>query len=81
MSVISRAIYFCFQELSLVGLGFSVVPSEVWESSEVTKLDLSKNSIEELPVELSSCVSIEVYDLVFHPQHEEWGCSIFLFVG
>ncbi|KAF7141420.1 hypothetical protein RHSIM_Rhsim06G0196800 [Rhododendron simsii] len=48
------------KELSLVGLGFSAVPSEVWESSEVTKLDLSKNSIEELPVEFSSCVSLEL---------------------
>lgn len=61
----SRVICFCFQELSLVGLGFSAIPPEVWESGEVTKLDLSKNSIEELPVELSSCSSLEVYHLVF----------------
>jgi hypothetical protein len=42
------------------GLGLSAIPSEVWESEEVIKLDLSKNSIQELPVELSSCVSLQV---------------------
>ncbi|CAL5341938.1 unnamed protein product [Camellia sinensis] len=47
------------KELSLGGLGLSAVPSEVCESREVTKVDLSKNSIEELPAELSSCVSLE----------------------
>lgn len=48
------------KELSLVGMGLSTVPSEAWASSEITKIDLSKNSIEELPVELSSCISLEV---------------------
>ncbi|CAL5402983.1 unnamed protein product [Camellia sinensis] len=47
------------KELSLGGLGLSAVPSEVCESREVTKVDLSRNSIEELPAELSSCVSLE----------------------
>ncbi|KAJ1401922.1 Leucine-rich repeat, partial [Sesbania bispinosa] len=47
------------KELSMEGLGLSAVPSEVWESGEVIKLDLSRNSIQELPVELSSCVSLQ----------------------
>ncbi|CAK9183033.1 unnamed protein product [Ilex paraguariensis] len=47
------------KELSLAGLGLSAVPSDVWESSEIKKVDLSRNLIEELPVELSSCVSLE----------------------
>jgi len=51
------------------GLGLSAVPSEVWESGEVIKLNLSRNSIQELPVELSSCVSLQVkpYLLVLFP--------------
>ncbi|XP_015580482.2 plant intracellular Ras-group-related LRR protein 6 isoform X3 [Ricinus communis] len=48
------------KELFLVGLGLSAVPSEVWESGEIVKVDLSKNSIQELPVELSSCVSLQI---------------------
>lgn len=46
------------------GLGLTAVPSEVWESSEVTKVDLSRNSIQELPVELSSCVCLQVNIIV-----------------
>lgn len=38
----------------------TAVPAEVWESSEITKVDLSRNSIEVLPDELSSCSSLEV---------------------
>ncbi|CAM8984948.1 unnamed protein product [Rhodiola kirilowii] len=38
------------KELSLQNLGLTVVPSDVWESNDITKLDLSKNSFEELPV-------------------------------
>ncbi|GAB4851987.1 Plant intracellular Ras-group- LRR protein 6 [Ancistrocladus abbreviatus] len=53
LSIISK-------ELSLGGMGLSAVPSEAWESSEIMKLDLSKNSIEELPIELSSCTSLQV---------------------
>ncbi|KAI8552616.1 hypothetical protein RHMOL_Rhmol06G0280600 [Rhododendron molle] len=63
------------KELSLVGVGFSAVPSEVWESSEVTKLDLSKNSIEELPVELSSCVSLETL-ILSRNKMKEWPGAI-----
>lgn len=48
------------RELSLSGMSFSHVPPEAWKSSEITKLDLSKNVIEELPTELSSCVCLEV---------------------
>ncbi|KAG5141240.1 hypothetical protein JHK84_035008 [Glycine max] len=48
------------KELSMEGLGLSAVPSEVWESGEVIKLNLSRNSIQELPVELSSCVSLQI---------------------
>lgn len=54
---------FIFQELSLKGLGLNDVPSEVWESSEIIKVDLSKNSIQELPAELSSCASLHVMSL------------------
>ncbi|GJS39459.1 plant intracellular Ras-group-related LRR protein 6 isoform X2 [Tanacetum coccineum] len=32
----------------------------VWETSDITKVDLSKNSIETLPDELSSCTSLEI---------------------
>uniref|UniRef100_A0A2N9FHA0 Leucine-rich repeat-containing N-terminal plant-type domain-containing protein n=1 Tax=Fagus sylvatica TaxID=28930 RepID=A0A2N9FHA0_FAGSY len=47
------------EELSLEGLGLSAVPSEVWESGEVIKVNLSRNAIQELPVELSSCISLQ----------------------
>ena len=53
-----------FQELSLEGLSLSAVPSEVWESGEIIKVDLSRNAIQELPVELSSCISLQVNFLV-----------------
>ncbi|XP_074264085.1 plant intracellular Ras-group-related LRR protein 6 isoform X1 [Silene latifolia] len=48
------------KELSLAGMGLIAVPPEVCESNEITKVDLSKNSIEELPVTLSACSSLEV---------------------
>ncbi|CAJ1956920.1 unnamed protein product [Sphenostylis stenocarpa] len=48
------------KELSMEGLGLTTVPSEVWESGEVIKLDLSRNSIQELPGELSSCVLLQI---------------------
>ncbi|KAK8482178.1 hypothetical protein V6N11_024314 [Hibiscus sabdariffa] len=47
------------KELSLEGMGLSAVPSEAWESGEILKLNLAKNSIQELPVELSSCLSLQ----------------------
>ncbi|KAM1101186.1 hypothetical protein ACFX2B_007498 [Malus domestica] len=46
-------------ELSMEGVGLSAVPSEVWESTELIKVDLSRNSIQELPVELSSCINLQ----------------------
>uniref|UniRef100_A0A164Y2Y0 Disease resistance R13L4/SHOC-2-like LRR domain-containing protein n=1 Tax=Daucus carota subsp. sativus TaxID=79200 RepID=A0A164Y2Y0_DAUCS len=48
------------KELSLGGLSLTTVPAKIWESNGITKVDLSRNLIEELPVELSSCVSLEV---------------------
>ncbi|XVE50318.1 hypothetical protein DITRI_Ditri01bG0152400 [Diplodiscus trichospermus] len=48
------------KELSLQGMGLSVVPSEVWESGEIIKVNLSRNSIQELPIELSSCLSLQI---------------------
>ncbi|CAN1243214.1 Plant intracellular Ras-group-related LRR protein 6 [Linum perenne] len=48
------------KDLSLEGLGLSDVPSKAWESGEIVKLDLSRNSIQELPVELSTCASIQI---------------------
>lgn len=42
------------------GMGLSAVPAQVWESSEIVKVDLSRNSIQELPPELTSCVSLQV---------------------
>ncbi|XWS11064.1 hypothetical protein CRYUN_Cryun38cG0051500 [Craigia yunnanensis] len=48
------------KELSLEGMVLSAVPSEVWESGEIIKVNLSRNSIQELPVELSSCVSLQI---------------------
>lgn len=52
--------WFFIQELSLEGMDLSVVPAKVWESGEMIKVDLSRNSIQELPVELSSCTSLQV---------------------
>ncbi|XVF78281.1 hypothetical protein PTKIN_Ptkin14bG0119100 [Pterospermum kingtungense] len=48
------------KELSLEGMGLSAVPSEVWEAGEIVKVNLSRNSIQELPVELSSCSSLQI---------------------
>jgi len=47
------------KELNLSGLGATSVPSAAWETSDVLKLDLSKNSIEDLPNELSLCSSLQ----------------------
>ncbi|XP_050247476.1 plant intracellular Ras-group-related LRR protein 6 isoform X2 [Quercus robur] len=59
--VITRAarLSIASKELSLEGLSLSAVPSEVWESGEIIKVDLSRNAIQELPVELSSCISLQ----------------------
>ncbi|KAH9623023.1 hypothetical protein KSS87_012914 [Heliosperma pusillum] len=48
------------KELSLADMGLIAVPPEVCEPNEITKVDLSRNSIEELPVTLSACSSLEV---------------------
>lgn len=48
------------KELSLGGMDLTSVPSEVCSSTQTTKVDLSRNSIEELPVALSACSSLEV---------------------
>ncbi|XP_050247477.1 plant intracellular Ras-group-related LRR protein 6 isoform X3 [Quercus robur] len=60
--VITRAarLSIASKELSLEGLSLSAVPSEVWESGEIIKVDLSRNAIQELPVELSSCISLQI---------------------
>lgn len=49
-----------YQELDLSGLGVTSVPAAAWETSDVMKLDLSKNLIEDLPNELSLCSSLQV---------------------
>lgn len=54
-----------FQELSLSGLGLSSVPASVWGADEILKVDLSKNAIEELPNEFSSCSSLQVVNSEF----------------
>jgi Leucine-rich repeat (LRR) protein len=61
-----------YQELDLSGLGVTSVPAAAWETSDVVKLDLSKNSIEDLPNELSLCSSLQVSFL------ERKYCHIFL---
>ncbi|KAL5151607.1 Plant intracellular Ras-group-related LRR protein 6 [Glycine soja] len=63
------------KELSMEELGLSAVPSEVWESGEVIKLNLSRNSIQELPVELSSCVSLQTL-ILSKNQIKDWPGSI-----
>ncbi|VAI51912.1 unnamed protein product [Triticum turgidum subsp. durum] len=47
------------KELNLSGLGVPNVPPAAWETSDVVKLDLSKNLIEDLPNELSLCSSLQ----------------------
>ena len=42
------------------GLGVTSVPPAAWETSDVVKLDLSMNSIEDLPNEMSLCSSLQV---------------------
>lgn len=63
------------KELSLGGLGLSAVPSEVWESSEITKVDLSRNSIEVLPDQLSACASLEAL-ILSKNKIKEWPSAV-----
>jgi len=75
-----------YQELDLSGLGVTSVPAAAWETSDVVKLDLSKNSIEDLPNELSLCSSLQVsflewkYRRLFYyyqAQHEYLAFALF----
>ncbi|RVW36463.1 Plant intracellular Ras-group-related LRR protein 6 [Vitis vinifera] len=59
------------KELSLEGMGLSAVPAQVWESSEIVKVDLSRNSIQELPPELTSCVSLQAL-ILSRNKIQEW---------
>lgn len=63
------------KELSLGGHGLNDVPPQVWETSGITKVDLSKNSIEVLPVELSSCASLETL-ILSRNKIKEWPNAI-----
>ncbi|XP_071736613.1 plant intracellular Ras-group-related LRR protein 6 [Rutidosis leptorrhynchoides] len=63
------------KELSLGGHGLSVVPPQVWETNDITKLDLSKNSIEDLPAQFSSCVSLETL-ILSRNKIKEWPSAI-----
>ncbi|KAL0918241.1 hypothetical protein M5K25_010239 [Dendrobium thyrsiflorum] len=51
------------KELSLSGLGLTTVPSTVWETDEVVKVDLSRNSITGLPNEMTTCSSLQLFRL------------------
>lgn len=64
------------KELSLEGMDLSVVPAKVWESGEMIKVDLSRNSIQELPVELSSCTSLQTL-ILSRNKFKDWPGSIF----
>ncbi|XP_076905557.1 plant intracellular Ras-group-related LRR protein 6-like [Bidens hawaiensis] len=75
--VIARAsrLYLGSKELCLGGHGLSVVPPQVWETSDITKVDLSNNSIKDLPVQLSSCASIETL-ILSRNKIKEWPSAI-----
>ncbi|XP_077224632.1 plant intracellular Ras-group-related LRR protein 6-like isoform X1 [Tasmannia lanceolata] len=64
------------KELSLGGLGLSSIPPVVWESNDVVKVDLSRNSIEVLPDELSSCSSLQTL-LLSGNKIKEWPGAVF----
>ncbi|KAK6132678.1 hypothetical protein DH2020_033561 [Rehmannia glutinosa] len=63
------------KELSLAGLSLGAVPSEIWKSSDITKVNLSGNSIEELPSELRSCVSLEAL-ILSKNKIKEWPAAV-----
>ncbi|KAK4484889.1 hypothetical protein RD792_007490 [Penstemon davidsonii] len=63
------------KELSLSGLGLDVVPSDIWKSPDVIKVDLSRNSIKELPCELRSCTSLETL-ILSKNKIQEWPGAI-----
>ncbi|KAI3466127.1 hypothetical protein Pfo_022790 [Paulownia fortunei] len=63
------------KELSLAGRDLGAVPSEIWKSSDVTKVNLSGCSIEELPCELRSCVSLEAL-ILSKNKIKEWPAAV-----
>ncbi|CAL9083992.1 unnamed protein product [Musa textilis] len=63
------------KELNLTGLGLTTVPPTVWETEDVVRVDLSKNSIEELPNELSTCSSLQTLTLSGN-KIREWPGSV-----
>ncbi|KAD4178959.1 hypothetical protein E3N88_27550 [Mikania micrantha] len=63
------------KELSLGGHGLSIVPPQVWETSDITKVDLSRNSIEDLPIQFSSCASLETL-ILSRNKIKEWPTAI-----
>ncbi|KAG0458609.1 hypothetical protein HPP92_021737 [Vanilla planifolia] len=48
------------RDLCLSGLGLTTIPSTIWETNEVAKVDLSRNAISELPDMLRTCSSLQV---------------------
>ncbi|GFP79925.1 probable spastin homolog bm1_53365 [Phtheirospermum japonicum] len=64
-----------FQELSLAGMNLGAVPSEIWKSSDITKINHSGNSIEELAGELRSCVSLEAL-ILSKNKIKEWPAAV-----
>ncbi|KAF6155805.1 hypothetical protein GIB67_039136 [Kingdonia uniflora] len=63
------------KELSLSGLSLNTVPPAVWETSEIVKVDLSRNSIQELPNELSTCIFLQALILSGN-KIKEWPESV-----
>ncbi|KAL5208238.1 hypothetical protein ABZP36_032673 [Zizania latifolia] len=55
----ARRLSLSSKELDLSGLGVTSVPPAAWETNDVVKLDLSKNSLEALPNELALCSSLQ----------------------
>ncbi|KAK9077499.1 hypothetical protein SSX86_005836 [Deinandra increscens subsp. villosa] len=63
------------KELSLGGHGLTVIPPQVWETTDITKVDLSRNSIADLPVQLSSCASLETL-ILSRNKIKEWPSAV-----
>jgi len=75
LNLILVSVYFS-QEICLGGFGLSTIPSAVWESGHITKVDLSRNSLQVLPDELSSCSSLESLILTGN-KIKEWPGTVF----
>lgn len=54
------------RKLNLSGLGLRVIPSYVFEYTNLTKLVLSHNSITKIPQEISKLKKLEVLDLTYN---------------